>query len=161
MKVFFNTLKGFKSFYLESFFGKLGQLDTNVIFPLEVLFFFLLLILSVVDMGTSKMWDRQWKRILPAFAVFISVVGIFGIMYLTWTPIPGIADGVGTQYISGVQGRYLIELLIPALSVFCYNRLNKLRFAHIMTSASDGLSYAWTMLCSLLTPVIVFMRFIC
>lgn len=160
-KVFFNTLKGFKSFYLESFFGKLGQLDTNVIFPLEVLFYFLLLILSVVDMGTSKMWDRQWKRILPAFAVFISVVGIFGIMYLRWTPIPGIADGVGTQYISGVQGRYLIELLIPALSVFCYNRLNKLRFAHIMTSASDGLSYAWTMLCSLLTPVIVFMRFIC
>lgn len=159
--VFFNTLRSFKGFYMESFWGKLGQLDTTIPFPYEVIFYYILMIVSVADVVTISIWDRQWKRILPVIAVFISVVGIFGIMYLTWTPLPGIADGVGSQYISGVQGRYLIELFIPCLSVFCFGTFRKHGVVQKLSNTSNNLVYVWTVVCGILTPIIVLLRYYC
>lgn len=158
-KIFINTIKSYRGFYLESFWGKLGQLDTNIPFPFMLIFYCLLIMQTVIDVMTVKLWDRQWKRILPFAAVSVSIVGIFGSMYLYWTPLPGIADGVGTQYISGVQGRYLIELFIPAFSVWSFSKFAESRFMKKISKFSNNLIYVWTVICSLLTPMIIFARY--
>ncbi len=157
--IFFNTIKWFKGFYLESFFGKLGQLDTNIPLPFEVVFYCLLLLLTVMDVITVKLWDRQWKRVFPFAAVLVSTLALFGVMYLTWTPLPGIADGVGTQYISGVQGRYMIELFIPAVSLFCFGKFAESKYVRKLSEISNKAVYAWTVVCGMITPFFLFARY--
>ncbi len=160
-RIFFDTFKYNRGFYMESFWGKLGQLDTNIPLPFMVIFYFLLVIMTIIDVMTVKLWDHQWKRVLPFAAVLVSLIGIFGIMYLTWTPLPGIADGVGTQYISGVQGRYLIELYIPFVSLLCFGKIAKKKFVCKLADASDKIVYGWTAFCALLTPIILLLRYWC
>ena len=157
--IFFNSIKYFKGFYLEGFWGKLGQLDTNIPLPFAVIFYCLLILVSVTDALSVKLWDKQWKRSFPFAAVLISIIGIFGIMYLTWTPLPGIADGVGTQYVSGVQGRYLIQLFIPAVSVFCVGKFAERKFVRKLNFISNRIIYAWSAVCALLTPIVIFTRY--
>ncbi len=157
--VFINTFRMNKGYYLRSFFGALGQLDTNVPFPFEVVFYLLLFVVSLFEICTTKLWNQQWKRLLPFAAALISFIGLFIYMYLTWTPIPGIADGVGSNYISGVQGRYLIELIIPFISVLCFGGLADNKYVNKAEKVIDRIIYAWTAVCGLITPLIVFIRY--
>lgn len=157
--IFLHTIRMLWFYYLNSFWGSLGQLDTNIPFAFTVLFYGILLFLCVIEINTTNLWDRHWKRLLPFGAVFISLIGIFGVMYLTWTPLPGIAEGVGSSYISGVQGRYLIQLFIPAVSVFCFGRLSKYKLMNRLVALTDSLSCGWAIASCVITVLVVFIRF--
>ena len=96
-------------FYIESFYGKLGQLDTNFMLPIAVGFYILLgiILLGEICSITDKI---SWKiRIADGILAGISFGGIFLMMYLTWTPL---VLEVGGSIVSGVQGRYLIPLFL-------------------------------------------------
>ncbi|MBQ6483329.1 MAG: DUF2142 domain-containing protein [Anaerolineaceae bacterium] len=164
--IFYNTLVMSKSFYIGSFWGNLGQLDTNIPLPFCALFYTVLLIAAIIDSLTAHLWDRQWKRILPGLAVFVCVAAIFGVMYVSWTPLPGVADGVGSSYVSGVQGRYFIELFIPAVSIFASSygkrRAKKESAPKEMETAeaiTAMIARASALGCSVLTPLIIFLRY--
>lgn len=115
-RVFYNTIAKFYPYYFESFIGKLGALDTNFPVPFLVCFAVILLVTALLEACQCGIFSGfQWKRIFLLGGCLLTVAMIFIPMYLTWTPLPGIADGVGTMYISGVQGRYFIPLVLPFL----------------------------------------------
>ncbi len=113
------TLQMFGSFYLQSFYGKLGQLDTN--FPLPVMCFFYGLFLFILAGEVCSVTKPIPKkiRIVDSLLVLVCISGIFLNMYLEWTPI---VLGVGADVVSGVQGRYFIPLFI----YLCFPFLNGL-----------------------------------
>lgn len=89
--------------------GSLGLLDTRMP-PLAVIVSLLNMIyIFVVDACTSNI-DIKWKdRLLYLICPIISVIGIYTAMYLLWTPVK---NGIGGNFIDGVQGRYFIPLLL-------------------------------------------------
>lgn len=108
-KIAVDTLCQNIMFYMESFYGKLGQLDTNFMLPIAVGFYILLgiILLGEICSITDKI---SWKiRIADGILAGISFGGIFLMMYLTWTPL---VLEVGGSIVSGVQGRYLIPLFL-------------------------------------------------
>lgn len=160
--IFYNTLKTWKNFYLEGFFGKLGHLDINFPLPLVRLFYIALIIVALGECMTSNVWreyDKFWVRIIPFISVIIIVFGIFLIMYLMWTPLPGIAEGVGTPYVSGVQGRYFIPLFLPTLLGFSYPVIKKPEIVECITYIGTKISIFCSALYAILTIAIVYLRY--
>lgn len=104
------TFKRFSGFYITGIFGILGQLDTNFPVPVMVVFYILLAVVVVSDSCKAKNISGL-ARIFSAIAVIISVLMIYYYEYTTWTALPNIL-GVGAHYISGVQGRYYIPVVL-------------------------------------------------
>lgn len=155
----FNTIKSFRAYYLESFWGKLGQLDINFPLPFRGLFYSCLLFVSIIEMLSFSPWDRQWKRVLPFSVVVIALFGIFGVMYIQWTPLPGIADGVGSSFVSGVQGRYFIELFLPGVMFLSFRRFADSKQLKKISAGASHIAETCAVLCSVLTPLIIFLRY--
>lgn len=100
--------------------GTFGLLDTFL--PLSVVFIYViyLVMISLVDsVGTKKITGLMKLAIIVA--VILSVFGIFGAMYVNWTP--KIFGEIGTRDITGVQGRYFIPLLFPVLMLFSNSKI--------------------------------------
>jgi uncharacterized membrane protein len=103
---FFRTLYQKYDFYLISFIGNLGYLDTP--FPYyycciaEIAIIAALFYRGDVFFKDSKADDFLYK-ILVLGTIAITVVGIHLVLYISWTP-------VGNNLIEGVQGRYLIPV---------------------------------------------------
>ncbi|MCR5836691.1 MAG: DUF2142 domain-containing protein [Lachnospiraceae bacterium] len=117
-----NSFKEFHSFYITSFFGNLGALDTNYPVPFIVLCLLCLFIISFTEI--SEIEGATWKLKAANIIILIFVLlATYGYIYLTWTPI---VLGVGTDVISGVQGRYFIPLYCFAILLFAFNGQKKL-----------------------------------
>lgn len=116
-RIIIDTLFYNSQFYIEGFYGKLGQLDTNFILPVTVYFYILLgvVLLKDICLVTNKISLKI--RIMDGILVLVSLGGIFFNMYLTWTPL---VLEVGGSVISGVQGRYFIPLFL----FLCFPFLN-------------------------------------
>lgn len=154
------TLKRYLPFYTVSFWGCLGQLDTNFPVPFTVIFYMVLAFLSVVECGTAAVWRTQrWKRLLPLVSVSVSFIGIFMAIYSTWTPLPGIADGVGTLYVSGVQGRYFIPLFLPGLLIFSNGVLRRKKFTPNIEEHVAQIAKYCAACCGALTVLTVYLRY--
>jgi len=102
--VFRSIVENFQ-FYVISFVGNLGWLDTNFPYIFIVFYLLLLVVISVFDSDAIEM--RAANKVL-IFLIFVGVVILIETsLYLIWTAIPGIG-GVGHPVILGVQGRYFI-----------------------------------------------------
>ena len=116
------TLWHEKGFYMEGFFGKLGQQDTNFPPMFIVLFYLLLLVTVFYDVCEAKM-VRFPVKLLAAAGALIMIFGSFYQMYIGWTSIPEIG-GIGVNYVTGIQGRYFIPIAIFIAMLFA-NRFIK------------------------------------
>lgn len=104
MEVLFRTVtnKDMMNFYLQSFIGKLGWLDTDLplwqygAFSACLVLFFLLNIFS-----TTKKENNAMARISLFVTALLSVLAIFTALLISWTPHPA-------TIVHGIQGRYFI-----------------------------------------------------
>ena len=118
---FFNSIHLYRFYYLSSFFGTLGLLDTN--FPMLVSFIYIvyLLVLCFVDGSSNDVKIKFYYKIAAFVIPVIIIVLAFLAMYVNWTPS---LLGVGGDVITGVQGRYFI----PALCMLPILFVNKFDF---------------------------------
>ena len=127
LEIFFNEVFNGRFFYLSSFVGTLGLLDTFLPIYIIVLYIVFLIVNVILD---ASVYDKEISRIkralcivTPMFIISLSFLG----MYLVWTPM---VLGVKATSITGVQGRYFIPAfcLLPVAftNKFKFNRYNKL-----------------------------------
>jgi uncharacterized membrane protein len=110
--------------YAYSFVGVLGWLDTLLPLPYYRAAGAMLLVAALATLlGEQRATAGGARPLWLAAAVVVSIGGIFGILYLTWSP-PGHA------VVNGVQGRYFLPLAMllgAALPCLAIARLAPLR----------------------------------
>lgn len=160
--IIWNTLKLNLSFYLASFWGKLGQLDINFPIPILMLGFSGLLVVAIIECCTSGNIVIECKyRVLFIVSIFISVIVLFIAIYVTWTPLPGIAEGVGTQYVSGIQGRYFIPFFIPTTIALSNGLMSKAKIGCCLNEIVNRIAIFLSVGYGVMTIWIIFVRFWC
>ncbi len=99
-------------FYIASFLGNLGYLDTPLPFTYyvySVLIFLLIFAWSWLKVDFEKVsFSSVYPFILNLLVIVATIVSVFLVLYVSWTP-------VSAGYISGVQGRYLIPIAFFAI----------------------------------------------
>ena len=121
--ILFKNIYGQKSYQITSMVGTFGLIDTYL--PSPIIFFYVGLLVS---MGLTEHIDDKHKvkislKLSMLFIVVLSVIAIYTVMYISWTP--QVTGKIGTSDISGVQGRYFIPLLFPALILLSNKKLGK------------------------------------
>lgn len=108
-KVLANTVVIATDYYLSSFVGQLGWLDTYL--PRSLIYSYLsfLFVASVFEGGEKKF--SYWARLLTAGVFLLVVVTTFAFFYINWHQ----------YFMQAVQGRYFIPVA-PLLLLLFYNR---------------------------------------
>lgn len=154
-----HTFIRWRVFYLTGFFGILGWLDTN--FPVPILVSFYIVLAGVLLIDMIELERFPWRAKVLSFAgSIISLCGILYMMYIGWTSLPGVV-GVGADYVSGIQGRYFIPMVLFVFVLFgcgIATRLSKLRRLRINNTATS-IAIMTTVLCGLFTVASVCLRF--
>ena len=115
------------SFYSVSFFGCLGQLDTN--FPMPFILFqsatmFFIVVCDWIESRSSSLKVSLYGLLGAAMSVVLSFVAV----YVIWTSHK---QGVGVDWVDGIQGRYFIPVVpFVVISIPAVKRM-KLREAVI------------------------------
>ena len=136
--ILFNTIRDLRTYYLSSIFGNLGNLDTNFPFPLVIMYYLFFALVNIID--ACEAGYLSWKyKISSISSVFIVVVGMYYYMYIYWTSIPAIV-GVGANYVSGIQGRYFIPLILFVVILFS-NSLIKRKFPNFIKKITEKFHY--------------------
>jgi uncharacterized membrane protein len=153
-----HPLAFFKAVYV-SFFGNLpyyisttvatfGLIDTYVPQFICYLYLLLTIVTGIVEMSNCQ-YEISWQlRISSVLCYVISFLGIFFAMYLTWAPQE---VGVGSDLITGVQGRYFIPALFLPVIVFKNSLLRKNKYINSIMELYNtyfmALAYAILMVC--------------
>ena len=96
-----NSLANQSVWFPKTFFGVLGIV--NVYFP--KIFYVGCLVALTAAAFVGRLNLRLIDRLIIFFAAGVTVVGVFGVEYLVWSP-------VGAEVISGVQGRYFLPIAL-------------------------------------------------
>ncbi len=160
LEILFGTIINFRDYYVNTFIGCLGLLDTNFISAIAYLYLSFLICLGIMEISLSKINIKLLYRVIIGLGIVASVFGIFLAMYLMWTSkLEGL--GVGASEISGVQGRYFIPLALSTFLIFANNRLckNEKVEKFFMIIIDNSVMVALAMLC--LTVLFLLLRFWC
>jgi uncharacterized membrane protein len=99
-----------RKFYVDSFVGKYGWLDTPL--PGWVIFWYYFVLIFAAIVLAYQAFHVGWKMWLLMAAIFFGgILLIETAMYIAWSP-------VGNEVIEGVQGRYFIPLAPLFLMLF-------------------------------------------
>lgn len=124
IKLVFNNMYLQRDFYLATTVGVLGLIDTYLPTAVTVIYLIFVFSLAIIEISCSEYKIDIFVKLTTAFIIIVSLIGISYIMYVSWTS--NLADyGVGSEIISGIQGRYFIPLLIPIWIIFSNTRLKK------------------------------------
>lgn len=107
IKVIYKTMEAKLMFYLSSLIGQFGWLKFKINDAYIIAYFLLIL---YITLGEKNILNKK-SRIILFLSIMLSIVGIFGAMYLLWTDYKALI-------VDGVQGRYFIPLLIPLILCF-------------------------------------------
>ena len=148
--VLFNSIKDNRLFLLSSIIGVFGLLDAYL--PILIIFFYYiyLLILFISD-GNKVKVDKRIK-ILMFLGCIATFIGIFTIMYISWTP--SVVENGAENTISGVQGRYFLPLIFPFALIFVNNIEDNKFFNNI-----KKYYLIYPFVCLLITTFILMIRF--
>lgn len=123
IKILGKTIINGRFFLASTTLGTFGLLDTYLPAPILIIAFLNLITIAISE-GITDKFKINWKiKMASLLAVICSVVGMFTAMYILWTSV--MADGIGAETISGVQGRYFLPLLFPTLIVFSNKSFGK------------------------------------
>ena len=78
--------------------------------------------------------NNKFKIVLIIYSLLI-IIAVFSALYITWTPLVN-GHKIGTDQISGVQGRYFIPIIIPILLLFSNSKIKKYKFLNIIRENS-------------------------
>lgn len=102
--------------------GTFGLLDTYLP-PLFIFISFINMIIVFITDGISEKIKIDYKqKIIALVSYALATFGMYTAMYLYWTA--DVLGKVGGSYITGVQGRYFIPLLICLPIIFSTKLLN-------------------------------------
>ncbi|BBF44262.1 membrane protein related to Actinobacillus protein [Lachnospiraceae bacterium KM106-2] len=156
-KIILHTIKMNLLYYINSFFGRLGNLDIDFPMPFVFIFIGILLVVAIYEM--SKLPKVTWKiRVFPLVATIISVLGMYYMMYVTWTCYPNIA-GVGVDYVSGIQGRYFIPMFLFMLLPFGNDLFAKFKLKTERKEVAELVIRNTILLYGIITLFMVYIRF--
>ena len=142
IETFIRTMILHGNFYLKSFIGILGWLDTNIPDSIIYSYLVILIITSIVN-NEDKSFSLK-NRVLLLFLFLGTIVLIITALYVTY-------NVVGNSIAEGVQGRYFIPaglLLLLALEV----KNIKIKYFNI-------LSTIYVILVLIVTEIILFNRY--
>jgi uncharacterized membrane protein len=106
-----DTLRLYWPVYLMTFIGQLGWADTVLPAAYHTAVHFMLGAAALATMlGSGREPVIAAHRLITTFCLVLSVVGIFGLVYLTWT-VPG------NPTVVGVQGRYFTPLALACVTL--------------------------------------------
>ncbi|KAB2842607.1 DUF2142 domain-containing protein [bacterium] len=136
-KVLAETYATYGKFFLETFLGKLGWLDTQLPFSLLAAEAFILVCLGLI--GGRRGLSLGWQgKLVVGGALLASGLLLSLALYLTWSP-------VRHPRIEGLQGRYFIPLSPLFLLLFYSRKLSFPRLASLAPLAM-GLILAATLI---------------
>lgn len=96
--------------------GTLGLLDTYLPVLVLHMIYLNMFVIILYDLFSEKLVLPWYVSISYVALIFISIMAIYLVMYLDWTPV--ILNEVGGSGITGVQGRYFIPYLLMIPFVF-------------------------------------------
>lgn len=129
LKLVFKNLFYQRDYYLATTVGVLGLIDTYLPTSITCLYMIFVLIIAIVEMSYCKYKINIYTKISIIFITLISLVGISYVM-VGWSAVIDSNYNLYGNMISGIQGRYLIPLLVPLGLVFYNNKLNKFRIVN-------------------------------
>lgn len=142
-----NTCKELGGFYLSSFVGFFGWL--NIPMPRALICLYLLA-LAITALTEASLINKisMLHRIFLFLSVIITFAGIHIALYISWTRV------VGSNIVSGVQGRYFIPIAIYAATVFANPLLCKCKYNiniyNCIGYASKSLSIAYLIIMNMI-----------
>ncbi len=108
--ILYNTYNLNKDYYITSFVGNFGWLDT----PMNILFsIFYMGLLVFISNFETRVINIKSKIYIFGISIFIYLL-MFTSMYITWTT----NWGIGYEAVEGVQGRYFIPFSFLILILF-------------------------------------------
>jgi uncharacterized membrane protein len=126
VSVAYTTLTNYYGFYLETFLGRPGWLDIYMPFPFLWAVAAMLCMAGLVAWrGSSGVRSRHFA-LYAGLGVLAVCTAIFGIQFLTWTP-------VGDATVEGVQGRYFLVPVLAAGLLFVRPRPSGSRLAAVFS----------------------------
>lgn len=128
MGILINTFVTMGRFYMESFVGKFGSLDTNLPHILIVTYMMYLIILCLFDGAKEVKITKLHKAMYVIITVAIIILIETG-LYVMWTSIPEIG-GVGHEIVSGVQGRYFIPCSVLGM-LLLHNNIMRYKLKNV------------------------------
>ena len=117
IKVLINTLFNFSGFYLETFVGKPGWLDTELP-PLLINMYLLVLVFTALIEFKKDIFIGRNRKIFLAFIFTVMFLVLETVFYIFYTAIT--LGKVGHETVLGIQGRYFIPFS-PLLFFLFYN----------------------------------------
>lgn len=110
--ILINTINTFAVFYIKSYIGVLGWLDTFLPDYIYISYVFMLFLVSIIDKN-ENMRINLWQKSTIGIIFCLQIILILTVLYLYW-------NKVGLGFINGLQGRNLIPLA-PLFFLLFYN----------------------------------------
>ncbi len=151
-----NTISNSIGFWCNSFFGILGNLDTNFP-PMLITIYYLLLVFVVATEICSAKGVNIRARALSAASCLVFFVGTVVAMYISWTPL--VTNTIGGDSSTGFQGRYFIPVALFALIIFANSCLSKFKYREKLNSFCISAVKMSTLCYVALTCLIMLLRF--
>lgn len=124
IKLVFNNFYVQRDYYIATTIGVLGLIDTYLPTAITTIYLIFIISIAIIEISCSEYKINIYTKLTVAFVIIVSLIGISYIMYVGWTS--NLADyGVGSNTISGIQGRYFIPLLIPVWIIFSNSKLKQ------------------------------------
>lgn len=105
-----------RPFYLETFVGKFGWLDTPLAPWLRYCFLWMLLLTSIC-ISDNRIKIKPLSKLIVLGILILLITLVETSMYVIWSP-------VGSPYIEGVQGRYFIPFAFLFFLLFYNKQVN-------------------------------------
>ena len=124
-KILILNIKDQRLFQLTSMVGLTGLLDVNNPIAIVSLTYINLLMIGLAEGITEDFKISRASKIVIIIYDLLSIICIYTALYITWTP--GIFNKIGTNIITGVQGRYFLPLVMPSLLLLSFNKGKKMK----------------------------------
>lgn len=155
--ILFRTFDAFFDFWLESFVGDFGWLDTP--FPIVAIELYIGMLLLSAMIEATSIGDRiKWQtRVLSVASVIIVALGTFIIMFLNHNPVH--AGKLEVSVIHGMQGRYFIPFALFIYIAFACPVLQKYKHHDKIQSISAKAIPAISLTYLCLSTLLLLVRF--
>jgi uncharacterized membrane protein len=149
-----NSLIDYRGFYLTSFVGIFGNLDINIPVCFHLLFWLVLIVTLIADSAHCAL-TLKVKAFFMGGGILSGIASFLGI-YLLWTSI---MQGIGVDFVDGVQGRYFIPLAPFMLTLFAVKAFPNFKCWNSVQESVDGITVVSGISSAVITVTVLILRF--
>lgn len=149
------TFMKYKMFYFNGIIGVLGQLDTNIPIPLIIIFAMILVWVIIIDSCNAAKISINFK-LLGIISILIFIYFSFRAMYINWTPL---VEPLYGNTITGIQGRYFIEIIPFASVIFSNKFFEKYNLSNKLLVFNASLVFYTSIIFSIITGLTIILRY--